>query len=117
MGMERLILLHRMAFPEGFEREVTVFIAHMGDEARKKAFSLAAELREMGVPTETEYGRKSLKSQMKRADKSGARYTLIIGENELARSVLILRDMSTGIEYEVIERNLGVEISKRLGGK
>jgi len=112
MGMERLILLHRMAFPEGFEREVTVFI-----EARKKAFSLAAELREMGVPTETEYGRKSLKSQMKRADKSGARYTLIIGENELARSVLILRDMSTGIEYEVIERNLGVEISKRLGGK
>ncbi|HKQ32726.1 MAG TPA: histidine--tRNA ligase, partial [Thermodesulfobacteriota bacterium] len=65
MGMERLILLHRMAFPEGFDRKVTVFIAHMGDEARKKAFSLAAELREKGIPTETEYGLKSLKSQLK----------------------------------------------------
>lgn len=101
MGMERLILLHRMAFPEGFDREVSVFIAHMGDEARKKAFSLAAELRERGVPTETDYGQKSLKSQLKRADKSGAWYTFIIGGDELARGVVKVRDMTASTEEEM----------------
>jgi histidyl-tRNA synthetase len=101
MGMERLILLHRMAFPEGFDREVSVFIAHMGDEARKKAFSLAAELRERGVPTETDYGQKSLKSQLKRADKSGARYTFIIGGDELGRGVVKVRDMAASTEEEM----------------
>ncbi len=90
---------------------MAVFIAHMGDEARKRAFSLAAELREMGVPTETEYGRKSLKSQMKRADKSGARYTLIIGENELARGIVKLRDMDTSSEEDVELPNLGARIA------
>jgi histidyl-tRNA synthetase len=117
MGMERLILLHRMAFPEGFDREVTVFIAHMGDAARKRAFSLAAELREMGVPTETEYGQKSLKSQLKRADKSGARYTLIIGGDELARGVVKLRDMDTSSEEDVELSNLGAQIASYLGMK
>lgn len=101
MGMERLILLHRMAFPEGFEREIKVFIAHMGDEARKKAFELAAELREKGVPTETDYGRKSLKSQLKRADKSGAEYTFIIGGDELSRGVVKVRDMAASTENEM----------------
>jgi len=101
MGMERLILLHRMAFAEGFDREVSVFIAHMGDEARRKAFSLAAELRERGVPTETDYGRKSLKSQLKRADKSGARYTFIIGGDELARGAVKVRDMAASTEEEM----------------
>ena len=101
MGMERLILLHRMAFPEGFEREIKVFIAHMGDEARKKAFSLAEELREKGVPTETDYGRKSLKSQLKRADKSGALYTFIIGQDELERGVVKVRNMAASTEEEM----------------
>ena len=117
MGMERLILLHRMAFPEGFEREITVFIAHMGDETRKKAFSLAAELREKGIPTETEYGLKSLKSQLKRADKSGARFTLIIGGDELARGVVKLRDMDTSSEEDVELSNLGARIADYLSMK
>jgi histidyl-tRNA synthetase len=117
MGMERLILLHKTARPEGFGKEVSVFIAHMGEDARKKAFSLASELRERGVATETDYGGKSLKSQMKRADKSGARLTLIIGEDELGRGVVKIRDMQTSSENEARETNLGVEIAKRLGGK
>ncbi|MFI5324144.1 MAG: histidine--tRNA ligase, partial [Thermodesulfobacteriota bacterium] len=77
MGMERLVLLHEKAFPDGFGKEVAVFIAHLGEEARKKAFALAFKLRKNGVPAETEYGEKSLKSQLKRADKSGVRYTFI----------------------------------------
>ncbi len=117
MGMERLILLHQAAFPEGFSREMSVFIAHMGEEARKMAFRLASELRGLGIPTEMEYGGKSLKSQFKRADKSGARLTLIIGEDEIRRGVVKVRDMDTGREDETKENNLGPEIAGRLGGK
>jgi histidyl-tRNA synthetase len=117
VGMERLILLHQMAFPEGFGKEIRVFIAHMGEEARKKAFQLASEFRNMGISTEMEYGSKSLKSQFKRADKLGAKLTLIIGEDELNRGVVKVRDMAASSEYEMKEMNLGLEIAKRLGGK
>jgi histidyl-tRNA synthetase len=101
VGMERLVLLHQMAFPEGFGKEIRVFIAHMGEEARKRAFSLASELRDRGVAAETDYGDKSLKSQMKRADKSGARYTFIIGGDELNRGTVKVRDMEASTEREM----------------
>lgn len=101
MGIERLVLLHEKAFPDGFGKEVRVFIAHLGDEARKKAFMLASDLRKKGVPTETDYGSKSLKSQLKRADKSGARYTFILGEDELGRGVVRVRYMDTSTEEEM----------------
>ncbi|MEQ9619562.1 MAG: histidine--tRNA ligase [Deltaproteobacteria bacterium] len=101
LGMERLVLLHQKAVPGGFEKEVRVFIAHLGDEARAKAFSLAFELRQSGVPTEIDYGSKSLKSQLKRADKSGTEYTYIIGEDELARGKVKVRDMLESSEEEI----------------
>jgi len=100
-GMERLVLLHEKAHPEGFQKEITVFVAHLGEGARTAAFRLTSALRERGVPAEMEYGGKSLKSQMKRADKSGARYTFIIGEDELSRGKVKLRRMETSTEEEV----------------
>ena len=51
--------------------------------------------------TDTDYGGRSLKSQMKRADKSGARYTMIIGDEELNRGAAKLRDMKESTEVEV----------------
>ncbi|HSC35305.1 MAG TPA: histidine--tRNA ligase [Thermodesulfobacteriota bacterium] len=100
VGMERLILLHQMAFPEGFGKEVRVFIAHMGEEARKISFQLASEFRNRGISTEMEYGNKSLKSQFKRADKLGVKYTIIIGDDELKRAKLKVKQMDTSIEKE-----------------
>ncbi len=101
VGMERLILLQQKAVPAGFEKEVSVFIAYLGEEARKKAFSLAFELRNNGVPTEMDYGSRSLKSQLKRADKSGAEYTFIIGEDELSRGKVKVRWMEKSTEEEL----------------
>ena len=100
MGMERLVLLHRMAFPEGFGKEARVFIAHLGEKARQIAFQLASEFRNMGISTEMEYGEKSLKSQFKRADKLGVKYTVIIGDDELKRAKLKVKKMDTSIEKE-----------------
>lgn len=113
MGMERLVLLHEKAFPDGFGKEVAVFIAHLGEEARKKAFALAFKLRKNGVPAETEYGEKSLKSQLKRADKSGVRYTFIIGEEELKHGVVKVKRMDTSSEEE-LETDMALRLASQL---
>jgi len=101
MGMERIVLLQEKALPEGFKREVDVFIAHLGDDAKKAAFPMASELRKNGVSVEMDYGTKSLKSQMKRADKLGANFTFIIGEEELNRGVVKVRDMNKSSEEDL----------------
>jgi histidyl-tRNA synthetase len=101
IGMERIILLHEKIFSEGFQKEADAFIAHLGSEARKTAFLLAYELRKNGVFVDMDYEDKSLKSQLKRADKLGAKYTIIIGEEELSRGKVKVRDMRRSVEEEM----------------
>lgn len=101
MGIDRVVLLHETAHGGGYERNIDVYIAHLGEEALKKTFSIAHKLRSKGVRTEFEYGVKSLKSQLKKADKSGARYTFIIGEDELKAGRLTVRDMDKSSESEI----------------
>ena len=101
MGIERIVLLQEIAFPEGFAKDVDVFIAHLGDKAREASFPLAYELRKKGISVETEYSDKSLKSQMKRADKLGARFTLILGEDELNQGVIKVRNMVESSEEDI----------------
>ena len=101
MGIERIVLLQEQALPEGFKKDVDVFIAHLGDQAREAAFPLAFNLRKNGVSVEMEYGSKSLKSQMKRADKLGASFTFIIGEDELQQGVVKVRNMKESKEEDI----------------
>jgi histidyl-tRNA synthetase len=101
VGMERMILLHEKKFPEGFRKEVDVFLAHLGVEAKKESAILAYVLRKNGVFTEMDYDDKSLKSQLKRADKLGVKYTIIIGEEELRQGKVKVRDMRKSAEEEM----------------
>jgi histidyl-tRNA synthetase len=101
LGIERIILLHEKTFTEGFQKETDAFIAHLGTEARKTAFVLAYELRKNGVFIDMDYEDKSLKSQLKHADKLGVKYTIIIGEQELSRGKVKVRDMRNSLEEEM----------------
>ncbi|MGE5445799.1 MAG: histidine--tRNA ligase [Ignavibacteriales bacterium] len=101
VGMERIIFLHEKTFPEGFQKETDAFIAHLGSEAKRAAFLLAYELRKNGVFIDIDYEDKSLKSQLKRADKLGVNYTIIIGEQELSRGKAKVRDMRKSTEEEM----------------
>lgn len=101
VGMERIVLLHEKMFPEGFQKETDAFIAHLGSEAKGVAFLLAYELRKNGVFIDIDYENKSLKSQLKRADKLGVKYTIIIGEQELSRGKARVRDMRKSLEEEM----------------
>ena len=94
IGMERLILLLQQECREE-ARMPLVFIAAMGELAREHAFVIAQQLREGGLEAEMDYEGRSLKAQMRRADKSGASHVLILGEDELMRREIQLRDMRT----------------------
>lgn len=101
MGIERIVLLQEKAIPQGFEKEVDVFIAYLGDDAKKASFPLAFNLRKNGVSVEMDYANKSLKSQMKRSDKLGANFTFIIGEEELQKGVVKVRNMKESSEEDI----------------
>ena len=91
-GVERLIVLLTLKpEPRRF-----VYIVHAGDAAKTKAVELARRFRAEGVETLLEFAGRGFKSQFGRANKLGASWVLIIGEDELARGEFLLKDMATG---------------------
>lgn len=79
----------------------SVFLAYLGGHARREAVRLADELRRAGVAVWLAFGERGLKSQLREADKRGARYVLILGEDELARRAAAVRDMAVGEQTEI----------------
>lgn len=72
-----------------------LFIAALGEEARARAFQWLCRLNTQGISADMEFGGKSLKSQMKRADRLGAPRVLIVGEQEMQQRIATLRNMSS----------------------
>jgi histidyl-tRNA synthetase len=99
LGVERVVLL---LGGEGFEKRPDLFIAYHGEAAGDAAFLLMCRLQRMGVSVELDYEGKSLKSQMRRSDKFRSRYTLIIGEDELAKGNAAIKEMDSGVQKEVV---------------
>lgn len=112
LGMERLALLLRM---RGQNKTIgpSIYIAWIGARAREWAFPMAHRLRRNGVPVEIEGETRSLKSQMRRADKLNAGSVLIVGENELERGTVVLRDMKSKEQKEISLDAVEVELSAR----
>jgi len=98
IGVERVALL---LAEKDFSRRPDLFIAAMGEEAHAEAFRLMTLLQRNNVAVEIDYEGKSLKSQMRRADKFKSRFTLIIGGDELSRGTAPLKDMDGGTQIEV----------------
>jgi histidyl-tRNA synthetase len=98
-GIERLVL----AMPEGTgaATRLPVFVAAMGEAARGAAIGLLRDLRRAGFEAHMEYEGRSIKSQMKRADRLKAVLTLIIGDDELAAGVVTAKDMRTSEQVRV----------------
>ena len=100
MGIERLVLLLK---EKGFKPYITplIFVASLGEDAKKEAINLVKNLREASFSVEMDYSLKSLKAQLKRADKLNAKYVLIIGEDELANEEIIIRDMEKANQEKI----------------
>jgi histidyl-tRNA synthetase len=112
MGIERIVLLTRgKKEPTQFP---VLFIAALGEKAQVKAFELANQLHLEGIKAEIDYEGRSLKAQMRRANKLGARYVLILGENELETGRGVLRDMERKVQEEIRLDDAVGEIKRRV---
>ena len=110
IGVERLVML--LPEEKNYLRYSDVFLAALGEEAQRKGFALAQELRDAGVWVEIDYEGKSLKSQMRKADRVKSPHVIIIGEKELKKNRVVLRDMATKEQEEVPLE----EVVKRMKG-
>ncbi|PIE57304.1 MAG: histidine--tRNA ligase [Desulfobulbus propionicus] len=96
MGIERLVLLlQQQEKPPQTNWETDLFLAALGPEAIDFCGRLVHELRSIGLRTAMDYSGRSLKAQMKQANRLQAGYTLIIGEKELEEGLGIMRNMRT----------------------
>ncbi len=102
IGIERLVeVLKAGKVSFDYLQKIELFIAWIGEEAKQKAFEILKSSREKGVCAEIDYLGKSLKAQMKLADKLKAKEVLIIGEEELKKGKAILKNMQTGEQKEI----------------
>lgn len=113
MGMERVLLAMEIAKVDiPTRKKVEVYFASMGDVAFQEAFKIIDRLRRKGFYVYATSSGKSLKSQLREADRLGVQYTLILGGDELSRQIIMLRDMKNSTQREIPLKNLENELLK-----
>ena len=113
MGIERVLAALQVQdkLPKKEPKLFAMLIA-LGEKAQTEGFALLNALRSQGLPAGMDLLGRSLKNQLKSADRQGARYALILGEEELARNVLVIKDLSLGEQREVPLTDAVEEINK-----
>ena len=102
MGLERILYFldkEGVSLPE--EKPVALYVGILGEDAKAPAFGIVTKLRNAGVIVETDYMDRSVKAQMKYANKIGAQNTVIIGADELAAGRVQIKNMNTHEETSV----------------
>jgi histidyl-tRNA synthetase len=115
LGVERLTMLLRMQ-PTEVRVGPWCYIVWVGEQARDWAFPLVHRLRQKGLAVEMEGEERSLKSQMRRADKLKAASVLIVGDEELARGKAVWRDMASKQQEEISLDRIEVDLIARKAG-
>jgi len=108
IGIDRLALALDAA---RFDSRADVALAALGEPAMRRGMTLAAEMRAAGLRVELLSPGRGLKALLRRADKIGARYAVIIGDNELTRAAATLRDLKTSTQSEVAQADLIAALS------
>ena len=109
IGEDRLVMILEDSQPDRFKPAVDVFLAPMGEAAEQHAGALAAELRGQGFSVERSADRK-LKRALEVANKTGARYTLILGDDEVNTGTYSLKDMASGEQVKLTRSELAARI-------
>jgi histidyl-tRNA synthetase len=108
MGLERFLSI--VPFKE--KKESFLYIAFLGDAAKNAGMNLARQLRKDGIECLIEYRDRNLKNQMSRANKLGAAWVLIIGEDEVKANRYQLKNMETGDQQEVSSDDILTKVQK-----
>ncbi len=114
MGIERFVDLYEECGGEVAAGDADVYVVAVGGQALAEGFAVAEELRDAmgGATVEVNLGGGSFKSQLKRADKSGASFALILGEQEMADRTIGIKPLRSGADQQTVARD---EIAARLG--
>ena len=97
LGFDRImLLLENQNVPLPKLEKCVVYIAGLGEDARRIALKLAHEARKYSIPAQCDIIGRGLKAQLKFADKIGAKFSLVIGDEEIQKNSAILKNMSTG---------------------
>ncbi len=102
-GIDRIINLMKSREVKGSKevQEPKIFLAQLGQLAKRKSLKLFEEFREAKIPVAESFSKDSLKTQLKTADKMNIRWVLIFGQKEALEDFITLRDMNTGIQKEI----------------
>jgi histidyl-tRNA synthetase len=101
LGLERVMLIWQASLGDSQPAGMAVpdaYIVHVGEGTEAAAFRLSEQLRDAGLHCILHAGGGSFKSQLKKADASHARFTLILGESELATGQVAVKNMATGVQ-------------------
>jgi len=109
LGVERLILAANFSARTS---KLDVYLVSLGDKAKEKTISVLDELRKQGISADTDYENKSLKGQMRKANALDSQFVCIIGEDELMKGVVTIKDMESGEQREVKYQDLKRELTK-----
>ncbi len=117
-GIERIIAnMKREKIRVPSKDELHVFVAQLGNEAKKKCLNLIDDMREAGIKTMGALGKGSINIQLRIADKFKVPYSVIIGITEVREGVAIIRDMKKGVQETVKMENVVPKLVKLIGEK
>ena len=113
IGFDRLAEISNITAADTIKKPA-IFFAALGEKSRFMAFEWKCALGLDGISAEMDFADSSLKSQMKRADRLGAPFALIVGDNEIEKGAVIMRDMETKEQVSIPIANVIEEIKSKL---
>ena len=100
----------------GVEERASVFGVALGEEAKKEMVLIINKLRQAGISSDMSYGDRGLKGAMKGADRAGARFALVLGDQELANGTVALKDLAAHEQEDVALVDIVEVLAKKLHG-
>ncbi len=113
-GVERLVEELKITKKKFEFPKQKVFLIQIGDAAKKQAFILLEKLRKANISTEANLEKDNINSQIKNADRVNASYALILGQQEVLDDMIILKDMTSGLQETIPLERIIEELKKRL---
>ena len=114
LGIDRILLALDVEKVSVSKNSYTdLYVIALGDEARKNSFALVQKLRSAGFVVEQSFGERGLKGAMKAADKSGARFSVVIGDTEISSGSVELKNMATGEAVSVTLSALATTLAEK----
>lgn len=118
IGIERVIVkIKEKNIPLKEDKGEFIFIAQLGEQAKRKTFILFEEMRRAGYKVRQAFTKDSLKAQLEEANRIGAKYSLILGQKELMDETILIRDMESGIQEVIDYKKINSELNKRLNNE